>query len=46
MKDKETGLTFRTLKATELFIAENIVNNNAKYTFAQGLRDAGYSARW
>ncbi len=46
MKDKQTGLTFRTLKATELFIAETIVNNNAKYTFAQALRDASYSARY
>lgn len=46
MKDKETGLTFRTLKAVELFIAETIVNNNAKYTFAQALRDVPYSARY
>ena len=46
MKDKETGLTFRTKSAVEKFIAETIVRNNPKYTFAQALRDSNYKTRY
>jgi len=46
MRDKETGLTDRTLKATRLYIANFLERENTGYTFAQALRDAGYTKRY
>ena len=46
MKDKETGLTLRTLQATDKYIEEVYTKKNTNYTFPQALRDAGYTDRY
>lgn len=46
MRDKETGLTLRTVNAVDKYIEEVYILKHPNYTFAQALRDAGYTDRY
>jgi hypothetical protein len=46
MKDKETGLTLKTLQAVDKYLQQVYELKNTNYTFPQALRDSGYTDRY